>query len=173
MDSRSKSYVNRRKTGLVLKIKGGKDFYNFEYSLRYSRARHPFTLAAFVIVALLITCCQKLPPPENTNHNERPTPTQAAGTGLQKFPPPVLNKPYPGTGVVTIIKRDEGWIEINHEEIKDLMPAMQMEFWVKDKNLLDKVSVGDRVDFTIIEMKKGEYLTDIKRSSTAVTPSAK
>jgi Cu/Ag efflux protein CusF len=49
---------------------------------------------------------------------------------------PVLNKPYPGTGVVGTINRTEGWIEINHEEIKDLMPAMQMEFNVKDKTLL-------------------------------------
>ena len=76
---------------------------------------------------------------------------------------PVLNKPYPGTGVVGTINRKEGWIEINHEEIKDLMPAMQMEFNVKDKTLLDKVKTGDRVDFTIVETEKGEYLTEIKR----------
>ena len=69
-----------------------------------------------------------------------------------------------------IINRKEGWVEINHEEIKGLMPAMQMEFWVKDKSLLDKVNVGDRVDFTVVETKKGEYLTEIKRSSGAPTP---
>ena len=60
------------------------------------------------------------------------------------------------------INRDEGWIEINHEEIKELMPAMQMEFNVKDKSLLDKVKVGQRVDFTIIETKEEEYLVDIR-----------
>ena len=76
---------------------------------------------------------------------------------------PVLNKPYPGTGVVGTINRTEGWIEINHEEIKDLMPAMQMEFNVKDKTLLDKVKTGDRVDFTIVETEKGEWLTEIKK----------
>ena len=74
-----------------------------------------------------------------------------------------MNKPYPGTGVVTIINRKEGWIEIRHQEIKDLMPAMEMEFNVKDKTLLDRVAVGDEVDFTIVEMPKGEYLTDIKK----------
>jgi hypothetical protein len=53
--------------------------------------------------------------------------------------------------------------KLNHEEIKDLMPAMQMEFNVKDKTLLDKVKTGDRVDFTIVETEKGEWLTEIKK----------
>ena len=84
-----------------------------------------------------------------------------------------MDKPYPATGIVALINKKEGWIEINHDEIKDLMPAMQMEFLVKDKSLLDKVNVGDRVDFTVVETKKGEYLTEIKRSSSAATPSPK
>ena len=63
------------------------------------------------------------------------------------------------------INRDEGWIEINHEEIKELMPAMQMEFNVKDKSLLDNVKVGERVNFTIVETQEGEYLTEIKKLS--------
>ena len=67
--------------------------------------------------------------------------------------------------MVATINRDEGWIEINHEEIKGLMPAMQMEFNVREKSLLDKVNVGDRVDFTIVETEKGEYLTEIKRKA--------
>ena len=84
-----------------------------------------------------------------------------------------MDKPYPATGVVVLINKKEGWIEINHDEIKDLMPAMQMEFLVKDKILLDKVKVGDRVDVIVVETKKGEYLTEIKRSSGAATPSPK
>jgi Cu/Ag efflux protein CusF len=43
------------------------------------------------------------------------------------------------------------------------MPAMQMEFNVKDKTLLDRAAVGDRVDFTIIETPQGEYLIDLKK----------
>ena len=76
-----------------------------------------------------------------------------------------MNKPYPGTGVVVTINRAEGWIEINHGEIKELMPAMQMEFNVKDKSLLDRVAIGDRVDFIITETPKGEYLTDLKKKN--------
>ena len=76
-----------------------------------------------------------------------------------------MNKAYPGTGIVVQINRQEGWIEINHEEIKDLMPAMQMEFWVRDKSLLDQAQPGDRVDFTLLETTGGEYLTEMKRSA--------
>src|ERR1043165_8097491 len=120
-------------------------------------------------IALLGAGCQKSPPIENTNHAERPAPTQVIATGPPGFPPPVMDKPYPATGIVALINKKEGWIEINHDEINDLMPAMQMEFWVKDKSLLDKVKLGDRVDFTVVETKKGEYLTEIKRSSPAET----
>jgi len=77
-----------------------------------------------------------------------------------------MNQPYPGTGVVALINRNEGWIEINHEEIKGLMPAMQMEFNVQDKTLLDRVKTGDRVEFTIVETEKGEYLTELKKVSS-------
>jgi Cu/Ag efflux protein CusF len=68
--------------------------------------------------------------------------------------------------VVKIINIKEGWIEIDHEDIPGLMPAMEMEFWVKDKSLLEAVRVGDRVDFGVVETGKGEYLTEIKKSST-------
>jgi len=130
-------------------------------------------IVTIITIALLVAGCQKSPPTENTNHTERPAPTKVIATGPPGFPPPVMDKPYPATGVVALINKKEGWIEINHDEIKDLMPAMQMEFLVKDKSLLDKVKVGDRVDFTVVEMKKGEYLTEIKRSSGAAKPSPK
>jgi Cu/Ag efflux protein CusF len=77
----------------------------------------------------------------------------------------VLGKPYPGTGILKIINRKEGWVEIEHEEIKDLMPAMTMEFWVRKENrsLMEGVRVGDKVDFVVVEDSKGEYLTELKR----------
>lgn len=114
----------------------------------------------FVLIAILFASCQKH---QTETKSASPTPKPTTFAGPPGFPPPVLNKPYPGTGVVGTINRNEGWIEINHEEIKELMPAMQMEFNVKDKSLLDKVKTGDRVDFTIVETEKGEYLTEIKK----------
>jgi Cu/Ag efflux protein CusF len=121
------------------------------------------SLLLFLLIAILFSSCQKQ---NSQTKSPSPTPKSATSTnGPPGFPPPVLNKPYPGTGVVATINRDEGWIEIDHEEIKGLMPAMQMEFNVKDKSLLDKAKVGDRVDFTIVETEKGEYLTELKKVS--------
>jgi len=117
-----------------------------------------------IAIALLIGSCQRSNPPA-ANPAPRADTAQAGANGPAGFPPAVMNKLYPGTGVVVQINRQEGWIEINHEEIKDLMPAMQMEFWVRDKSLLDQVKAGDRVDFTVLETTGGEYLTELKRSA--------
>ena len=119
-----------------------------------------FIQLSLIIIAVALVSCQKQPPVSRDTH---PAPSATSLRGPAGFGPPVMNKPYPGTGVVASINKPEGWIEINHEEIKDLMPAMQMEFNVRDKTLLDRVAVGDRVDFTIVETPKGEYLTDIKK----------
>ena len=75
----------------------------------------------------------------------------------------MLDKPYPGTGIVKILNRKEGWVEIEHEEIKDLMPAMTMEFWVRNPSLMTQVRVGDKVDFVVVEDRKGQYLTELKK----------
>ncbi len=56
---------------------------------------------------------------------------------------------YPSKGVVTKINNELGSIEIDHENIPDLMPAMKMEFSVKDKAMLEPIAVGDNVTFTI------------------------
>jgi Cu/Ag efflux protein CusF len=118
-------------------------------------------VSSFILVAIALVAgsCQR------SNHaapSPAPNP-QTGARGPAGFPPAVMNKSYPGTGVVVQINREEGWIEINHEEIKELMPAMQMEFWVKDKSLLDQAKAGDRVDFTVLETTGGEYLTELKR----------
>jgi Cu/Ag efflux protein CusF len=77
----------------------------------------------------------------------------------------VLGKPYPGTGILKLINRKEGWVEIDHEDIKDLMPAMTMEFWIRDPAIIKGVRVGERVDFVVVEDSKGEYLTELKSAA--------
>ena len=112
---------------------------------------------------LLITSCQKQ---ERAVQTAQPVPASSTIPARPPgYPAPVMNQPYPATGVVVLINRKEGWIEINHDEIKGLMPAMQMEFWVRDKALLDNAKAGDRVDFTVTETPKGEYLTELKRTT--------
>ena len=115
-----------------------------------------------ILPVLLITSCQKQ---EHAVQTAQPVPASSTIPARPPgYPAPVMNQPYPATGIVVLINRKEGWIEINHDEIKGLMPAMQMEFWVKDKSLFDNAKAGDHVDFTIVETEKGEYLTELKRT---------
>ncbi len=126
-------------------------------------AKHDSGWLLVIVLLLQITSCQKQ---KQVAQTTQPTPSSSAFPARPPgFPPPVMNQPYPATGVVVLINRQEGWIEINHDEIKGLMPAMQMEFWVKDKSLFDNAAPGDRVDFTIVETEKGEYLTELKRAT--------
>ena len=71
---------------------------------------------------------------------------------------------FRGKGVVRLINLKEGWFEIDHEEIVGLMPAMQMEWSVRDRSLLKSVSVGDRVDFTLEDDNGNEVVTELKKS---------
>jgi Cu/Ag efflux protein CusF len=41
---------------------------------------------------------------------------------------------------------------------------MEMEYWVKKKSLFKGVSVGDRVDFAVVETGRGEYLIELKKT---------
>ena len=113
-----------------------------------------------MFAALLCTSCAQQPQIEKP---PPPSPPPAVATTPVQYPSPVIGQPYPGTGVVTLINLKEGWIEIKHEEIKGLMPAMEMEWWVKDKSLLKSVQVGDRVDFTVVETGKGEFITSLRK----------
>jgi Cu/Ag efflux protein CusF len=108
---------------------------------------------------LLSVSCRQTP--QVVSEAASPTPTNTA-TPIQ-YPSPVIGKPYRGTGIVKIINIKEGWIEIDHKEIPNLMPAMEMEYWVKNKSLFKGVRVGDQVDFAVVETGKGEYLTELKK----------
>ena len=52
---------------------------------------------------------------------------------------------YHGVGVVKSMDFNRPSIEIDHEDIKELMPAMTMEFYVRDKPLLNGIKVNDRI----------------------------
>jgi Cu/Ag efflux protein CusF len=120
-----------------------------------------FWFLVLLPTALALSCRPQSQPAKTVAPT--PTPQTAAQTNPRGFPPAVLGKPYPGTGVITIVNRKEGWVEIEHEEIKDLMPAMQMEFWIRTPSLMDDVQVGDKVDFVVVEDSKGQYLTELKK----------
>ena len=94
-----------------------------------------------IIVAIFIANCSS--PNANVSSISRVTPTRI------KTPVVPKNGDYPEMGVITKINNDLGSVELNHEEIKDLMPAMQMEFFVSDKSLLKGLNIGDNADLTL------------------------
>ena len=71
---------------------------------------------------------------------------------------------YPGTGKVTKINAELGSVELNHEEIVGVMPPMIMEFYVREKSLLDGLNVGDRVEFILEYKHPSETIVGIKKT---------
>jgi Cu/Ag efflux protein CusF len=90
-----------------------------------------------------------------------------APAGTPKAQEPSVVRSYSGVGVVRLINLKEGWLEIDHEEIKGLMAAMQMEWSVKDKAMLKRVSVGDKVNFTVEDNNGSEVITELKKTPDA------
>ena len=128
------------------------------------------SITSLLIVAAFAAACSRPPAPPV----ERPvqsTPTTAApvsavpsSSPLPTALPTPKNGNYPGKGKVVKIDLANGSVELDHEEIKDVMPAMTMEFIVRDKDSLKALTVGDQVDF-ILEYKDGrETLTRISKA---------
>lgn len=115
--------------------------------------------SALLVGLLCATGCKHA---QQTTATQQPSPTPPNLTPIA-VPSPIIGKPYPGVGVVKLINKKEGWIEIDHEPIEGLMPAMIMEWHVEKRSMLNKVKVGDRVKFTVVETGKGEILTTLEK----------
>lgn len=85
-----------------------------------------------------------------------PTPIPAASR------PPI--KTFNGRGKVTKIDLKQVSVEVDHEEIKGLMPAMVMEFFVKEKRELEALKLGDTVDFVLEDDFGQERIISIKKA---------
>src|SRR5262245_26006389 len=70
---------------------------------------------------------------------------------------------YHGAGVIKSMDVGRPSIEIDHEDIKDLMPAMTMDFYVKDASLLNGLQPGDKIEFTMVNGRGGLKITEIKK----------
>ena len=105
-----------------------------------------------VCVALVFGACSK-----QSANKETPTPPPSGPAAA------IQPNTYQGVGVVKALNLKAPAIEIDHEEIVGLMPAMQMEFPVTDGTMLSGLAVNDRIDFTVVE-KTGEMkVTAIKK----------
>ena len=108
-----------------------------------------------IVSALLILSCANKPATVNVN-TLKPTPVPA--------PSVIKNGEYPGKGKITKINVELGSVEMDHEEIKGVMPPMRMEFYVTDKKMLDRVTLGDNVDFTLLYKDGTETINSIKKA---------
>jgi Cu/Ag efflux protein CusF len=92
-------------------------------------------------------------------------PTQVgipAGTPKAQQRSPV--RTHSGTGVIRSVNLNEGWFEIEHEEIEGYMPAMRMQWSVRDRSVLKSVQPGDKVDFKLEEDNGSEIITELKKA---------
>ncbi|HEY7912120.1 MAG TPA: copper-binding protein [Blastocatellia bacterium] len=98
---------------------------------------------------------------------KRPEATQARKE-TEANPKPVtdsaeVDKVYQATGVVESVNEERTVVQINHEEIKGLMPAMNMPFPVSNKSLLEKIAAGDRVSFDLMAKRDGFLVVGIRK----------
>ena len=99
---------------------------------------HTSRIVIICVALILLAACNKQPANNQTNTT---TPTGPAAA--------VATNSYKGVGVVKAIDPKGPAIEIDHGDIEGLMPAMEMEFPVTDRSLLNGIAVNDRIDFTI------------------------
>ncbi|HEX8737013.1 MAG TPA: copper-binding protein [Pyrinomonadaceae bacterium] len=126
----------------------------------------PFGSLLFFIA---LTACRQNSPPAATNPTTKPASTVSAAASPtlpvgNNALPEVKAKYYNGTGVVRKINMEIGSVELDHEEIKDIMPKMIMEFYVADKSELKDLKIGDRVDFVLEDKGGAERISSIKKA---------
>ncbi|HEX8089683.1 MAG TPA: copper-binding protein [Blastocatellia bacterium] len=73
------------------------------------------------------------------------------------------NKIYHGVGVIEEIHKDRATVQINHEDIEGLMPAMSMPFPVKDAAMLDSFTVGGRIKFGLQSTPVGLVVVEMEK----------
>ena len=120
-------------------------------------------MGRFFLVLTVSVFCLTLSACEKSVSETKPQMTKKTETPLVT---PSIPKDgnYDGKGEVTKINNEMGSIELKHEEIKDLMPPMQMEFFVKDKTQLKDLKIGDRVEFVVEYKHPTEIITNIKKA---------
>ena len=86
-----------------------------------------------------------------------------AQTTTDQSKPGMTATPGLTDGEIRKIDKENGKITIKHGEIKHMdMPPMSMVFNVKDKAMLDKVQVGQKIQFIVIQDAGKMVVTDIQ-----------
>jgi Cu(I)/Ag(I) efflux system protein CusF len=83
--------------------------------------------------------------------------------GMSMGKPEASQAMHMARGKVVKVDAHAGVVTLAHQPIKSLnWPAMTMGFQVKDKMLLDKLTVGKTVDFELVQADKGYVITSVK-----------
>ncbi|MGC2236570.1 MAG: copper-binding protein [Pyrinomonadaceae bacterium] len=113
------------------------------------------------ILILAVCACQRKSAENKSQIVKTAQTVSATPVPISSMP---QNKNYDGKGVVTKINLELVSVELDHEEIKGLMPKMKMEFYATKKDELEKLKIGDTVDF-VVEYKDGqEKIISIKKA---------
>jgi Cu/Ag efflux protein CusF len=71
---------------------------------------------------------------------------------------------YKSIGVVKAIDAEKSEITIDHEDIPGFMSAMEMDYSVSDRKLLESVKTDDKVEFDIEQKGSEIFLTKINKT---------
>lgn len=70
---------------------------------------------------------------------------------------------HKGTAVVKAVNRTAGKVTLAHGPIRSMdWPAMTMTFSVKDKAMLDKLSLEQKIEFEFVKQGSGHVISSIK-----------
>jgi Cu/Ag efflux protein CusF len=110
-----------------------------------------------ILTMLLMSVCAVACQPKQASPANQAATNQSEASALANV------KSYHGVGVIKKINPQDPSITIDHEDIKDYMAAMTMEYYVKDRSLLDSIQPGDKVDFTIEDRQGVVLVSEIKK----------
>src|SRR5438132_245511 len=88
----------------------------------------------------------------------------AAGACRSK---PSNERTYTLQGQVLGVDRDQQKALIKHDDIKGLMPAMTMQYRMKDGKILDGVKAGDLINATLVIASDNAYITQLTKTGEA------
>lgn len=86
-----------------------------------------------------------------------------AGCHRQSSAPVPAPKTYPVHGVVQAVAVDQRHATIKHDAIAGYMPAMTMDFPVRDTNILNGISPGDEITFTLAVTETDDWIENVQR----------
>ena len=99
------------------------------------------------LLALVFSACERKAPP----------PPQASNTATN-------TRIFEVGGVVRQVYPEKKQVQIDHENIPDYMPAMTMDFEVKDTNELAGLQPNDRVTFRMVVTRDEGWIENIKKT---------